>query len=87
MSAPSDAGLNCWIASSAIRIDEFRFAAEQRKRIAQRIKELQPAASNRQIAKTLGVHHVCRALRLALEDDPSASDDALTARSRQSKGG
>jgi hypothetical protein len=31
--------------------------AEQRKRIAQRIKELQPKASNRQIAKTLGVNH------------------------------
>jgi hypothetical protein len=28
--------------------------AEQRKKLAQRIKELTPAASNRQIAKTLG---------------------------------
>jgi hypothetical protein len=34
---------------------ELRAAAEQRKRLARRIKELQPRASNRQIAKTLGV--------------------------------
>jgi hypothetical protein len=32
-------------------------AAEQRQRIAKRIKELQPEASNRQIARTLGVDH------------------------------
>jgi phage N-6-adenine-methyltransferase len=35
----------------SIRLDEFR----QRKRIASRIKALQPQASNRQIGKTLGV--------------------------------
>jgi hypothetical protein len=39
----------------SIRLDKFRQAAEQRKRIAESIKALQPAASNRQIARTLGV--------------------------------
>jgi N6-adenosine-specific RNA methylase IME4 len=39
---------------SSIKLDSFRLVAEQRKRIAARIKELQPDASNRQIAKTLG---------------------------------
>lgn len=34
-----------------------RSTADQRKRIATRIKELQPEASNRAIAKTLGVDH------------------------------
>jgi hypothetical protein len=38
----------------SIRLDSFRIIADQRKRIAARIKELQPAASNRAIAKTLG---------------------------------
>jgi hypothetical protein len=40
---------------ASIRLDSFRPLAEQRKRIAQRIKELQPKVSNRAIAKTLGV--------------------------------
>jgi N6-adenosine-specific RNA methylase IME4 len=39
----------------SLRLDKFRAVAEQRKRIAQRIKELQPAVSNRQIARTLSV--------------------------------
>ena len=38
-----------------IRLDQFRAVAEARKRIATRIKQLQPKASNRQIAMTLGV--------------------------------
>jgi N6-adenosine-specific RNA methylase IME4 len=46
--------VNAFLAS--IKLDAFRPLAEQRKRIAQRIKELQPAASNRQIAKVLGVN-------------------------------
>jgi N6-adenosine-specific RNA methylase IME4 len=41
----------------SLRLDKFRAVAEQRKRIATRIKELQPAVSNRQIARTLGVSH------------------------------
>src|ERR1700694_1415392 len=45
--------VNAFLAS--LRLDSFRPLAEQRKRIAQRIKELQPKASNRQIAKVLGV--------------------------------
>jgi hypothetical protein len=40
---------------ASIRFDEFRVLAEQRKRLAARIKALQPAASNRAIAGALGV--------------------------------
>jgi N6-adenosine-specific RNA methylase IME4 len=40
-----------------LRLDKFRAIAEQRKRIAKRIKELQPQVSNRQIGRTMGVHH------------------------------
>src|SRR5436190_22138938 len=45
--------VNAFLAS--IRLDEFRVVAEQRRRLAQRIKELQPQASNRKIAGVLGV--------------------------------
>ena len=45
--------VNAFLAS--IKLDSFRPLAEQRKRIALKIKELQPKASNRAIAKTLGV--------------------------------
>lgn len=41
----------------SLRLGELRIHAESRTRIAKRIKELQPTASNRQIAKTLGVGH------------------------------
>ena len=41
----------------SIQLDSFRILAEQRKRIANRIKELQPEASNRAVAKMLGVSH------------------------------
>jgi protein gp37 len=41
----------------SLHFDEVRPSIEQRQRIVQRIKELQPAASNRQIARTLGVDH------------------------------
>jgi|SRR6516165_9625655 len=41
----------------SLRLGHQRHSLEQRKRIVLRIKELQPKASNRQIAKTLGVHH------------------------------
>jgi hypothetical protein len=39
----------------SIRLDEFRVLAEDRKRIAKRIRELQPKASNRAIGRMLGV--------------------------------
>ena len=39
----------------SIKLDQFRVVAEQRKRIAQCIKALQPAVSNRAIAKVIGV--------------------------------
>jgi N6-adenosine-specific RNA methylase IME4 len=45
--------VNAFMAS--IRLDAFKGPAEQRKKIAERIKALQPRVSNRQIAKTLGV--------------------------------
>jgi N6-adenosine-specific RNA methylase IME4 len=41
----------------SIKLDSFRPVAEERKRVAQRIKELQPKASNRKIAKVLGTSH------------------------------
>ena len=49
----SFADVNAFLDS--VRLDQFRAAAEARKRIAERIKELQPEASNRQIATMLGV--------------------------------
>jgi N6-adenosine-specific RNA methylase IME4 len=39
----------------SIKLDNLRIVADQRKRIAERIKELQPVASNRAIARTMGV--------------------------------
>jgi N6-adenosine-specific RNA methylase IME4 len=39
----------------SIRLDSFKVLADQRKRIANRIKELQPSATNRAIGKMLGV--------------------------------
>src|SRR5262245_53296288 len=41
----------------SIRLDKFRALAENRKRIVTRIKELQPEATGRQIARTLGIDH------------------------------
>jgi hypothetical protein len=38
-----------------VRLDKFRAVAEERKKIAELIKEQQPKASNRKIAKVLGV--------------------------------
>jgi hypothetical protein len=42
---------------NSIRLDQFRQTVEQRKRIAEQIKKLQPAASMRAIGPTLGVSH------------------------------
>lgn len=39
----------------SIKLDQFRIVTDQRKRIAQRIKELQPEATQRAIAKVIGV--------------------------------
>jgi N6-adenosine-specific RNA methylase IME4 len=39
----------------SVRLDNLRIVADQRKRIAERIKQLQPAASNRAIGRTIGV--------------------------------
>jgi len=40
---------------AGVRLDHFRVVAEQRRRIAKRIKELQPTAGNTTIAGVLGV--------------------------------
>jgi N6-adenosine-specific RNA methylase IME4 len=50
---PGYADINAFMDS--IRLDQFKANVDQRQRIVKRIKELQPAASNRQIARTLGV--------------------------------
>jgi N6-adenosine-specific RNA methylase IME4 len=55
----------------SIRLDKFRAVAEQRKRIAVRIKELQPEVSNKQIARTLGVSDVTVGRDLATNVAPS----------------
>jgi hypothetical protein len=49
----------------SLQLDELRMVAEQRKRVAKRIKELTAEASNRSIARALGVSHqtVCNDLR------------------------
>jgi N6-adenosine-specific RNA methylase IME4 len=47
------ANVNAFMES--LRLGRFRQVAEERKRIIERIKELQPTVSNRQIARTLGV--------------------------------
>jgi hypothetical protein len=57
----------------SMRLDQFRAVAEQRKRIALRIKELQPDVSNRRIAATLGVG------AKTIDRDISASNDAAGA--------
>jgi phage N-6-adenine-methyltransferase len=41
----------------SLRLDKFKVIAEQRKQIVNRIKELQPDVSNRQIGRTLGISH------------------------------
>ncbi|KWV50487.1 hypothetical protein AS156_14270 [Bradyrhizobium macuxiense] len=47
--------------------------AESRKRIATRIKELQPEASNRQVAKLLGASHQTVNNDVGGKDLPSAA--------------
>jgi hypothetical protein len=49
---PGFTNVNAFIDS--LRLDQFKAVAVDRRKIAQRIKELQPDASNRQIARTLG---------------------------------
>jgi N6-adenosine-specific RNA methylase IME4 len=74
-------GVNDFLDS--LRLDQLRGTIEQRKRIARRIKELQPAASVRQIARTLGVDHVTVLNDLrAGENSPAGPSNA-----RQNQGG
>lgn len=60
----------------SLRLDKFRVIATERKRIAQRIKELQPVVSNRQIARTLGVGHA------TINRDGGSNDPPDNGRSR-----
>jgi hypothetical protein len=39
----------------SLRLDKFKMIADERRAIVRRIKELQPAVSNAQIARTLGI--------------------------------
>src|SRR5262245_55540427 len=56
---------------ASIRLDQFRILADQRKRLAVRIKELQPEASNRTIAKMVG------AGRATINRDVAGSNEPL----------
>lgn len=60
----------------SIRFDQFRPTVEARKHIAQRVKELQPAVSNRQIGRTLGVDHRTVDRDLAGENSPRETRNA-----------
>jgi DNA modification methylase len=56
---------------TSIKLDQFRIVAEQRKRLAQRIKALQPTASQRAIARVVGVTNVTVHRDLAAENGPA----------------
>jgi N6-adenosine-specific RNA methylase IME4 len=71
----------------SIKLDAFRTNIEQRKRIAQRIKELQPAASNRQIARTLGVDHKTIGNDLNGDNSPSPQEKPNAAKAAKSATG
>jgi hypothetical protein len=73
--------VNAFLAS--IRLDSFRPLAEQRKRIAQRIKELQPKASNRAIAKPLGVSHQTINADMAGKKLPRARKNRIRSRKQR----
>jgi N6-adenosine-specific RNA methylase IME4 len=68
---------------ASIKLDAFKGPAEQRKKIAERIKALQPRVSNRQIARTLGV-----GAKTIDRDVGVASNDARAGKkSNKNKGG
>lgn len=54
----------------SIKLDQFRIVTDQRQRIAKRIKELQPEASQRSIAKVVGVDETT--IRRDLGSKPAA---------------
>src|SRR5262249_29960588 len=64
---------------NSLRLDKFRVIADERKQIAQRIKELQPEVSNRQIARTLGVDE--GTIRNDVAAENSARDNGVSRRS------
>jgi len=64
----------------SLRLDKFRAIASERKRIAQRIKELQPVVSNRQIARSLGVDEG------TIRNDTAESSASAKKNNKQDKG-
>lgn len=63
----------------SVKLDQFRIVTDQRKRIAQRIKELQPEASNVAIAKTLGVSESAVRLDIGSKKQSDKSEQATPA--------
>jgi phage N-6-adenine-methyltransferase len=61
---------------NSIRLDRFKAVADQRQKMARRIKELQSEVTNRQIARTLGVDHQTINNDLAGENSPPAAKEA-----------
>jgi hypothetical protein len=69
----------------SLRLDKFRVIAKERKAIVLRIKELQPAVSNRQIARTLGLGHDTVDRDLGRGADAPATDE--NSRDRETNNG
>jgi phage N-6-adenine-methyltransferase len=57
-----------------VKLDQFKIIANERKKIANRIKELQPEASNKQIAKVIGVNPS------TIDEDVAAGNPASTSK-------
>jgi N6-adenosine-specific RNA methylase IME4 len=73
----------------SVKLDEFRIVADQRKRLAKRIKELQPEASQRTIAKVIGVDESTVRADLGGAGNPaphSEKDNVFNARETSSAG-
>jgi hypothetical protein len=67
----------------SVRLDRFRMIADQRKSIVARIKALQPGASNRRIAKAIGVSDMTIGRGLATDvgagkENPRETKEAKT---------
>ncbi|WP_051346656.1 hypothetical protein [Bradyrhizobium sp. th.b2] len=71
--------VNAFMAS--VRLDNLKAVAEQRKRVALRIKQLQPKVSNRAIAKSLGVN------RSTVDRDTGANAPPTTRKASNINGG
>ena len=63
----------------SLPLDHFKVLAEQRKEFVERVKELQPAVSNRAIAGALGVAHTTISRRSGAYAPPGAGKARKTA--------